>query len=517
MARFKETNKRQGQFIPVIFEEQILPGTIEHAICDIIDNHIDTSGFNIKYNNDITGAPAYPPKILLKIILVCYAKGILHSRPMEHAVATNIQLMAIAEGLSPDHSTLAAFVSSNVEQINKIFVDVLIRCAQLNLIGGEIFALDGCKISSNAAKEYSGTFSELKKKKEKLEKMLKHLIDQHISSDTTQQDVESRKKKYEEKIKKIDAFLNSHEPKQGSRGRELKSNITDNESAKMQSSRGVIQGYNGVAVVDAKSQIVVAAEAFGQGQEGGLLKGMVEQAEMNLKEASKKENMAGSVVIADTNYFSEDNIAYCEDKKIDAYIPDQYFRKRDPRFQKDYPRRKDARKNLYSQKDFIFNEESNCFICPSGKQLMYDGEKTIRGYKGRRYIAKENECHFCHLQSLCLKKNAKKRHLFIVSVPKPKTYSQKMIDKIDTPQGREMYSRRMGIVEPVFANITVHKGLQRFTLRTKKKVNVQWLLYCIVHNIGKIARFLLSFIKNMIFKPVVSHSFVYTDKKSYGT
>jgi hypothetical protein len=63
-----------------------------------------------------------------------------------------------------------------------------------------------------------------------------------------------------------------------------------------------------------------------------------------------------------------------------------------------------------------------------------------------------------------------------------------MMEKIDSPHGRKIYSRRMGIVEPVFANIKVHKGLARFTLRTKKKVNAQWLLFCLVHNIGKIAK-----------------------------
>jgi hypothetical protein len=52
-----------------------------------------------------------------------------------------------------------------------------------------------------------------------------------------------------------------------------------------------------------------------------------------------------------------------------------------------------------------------------------------------------------------------------------------MMEKIDTKYGRDMYSSRMGIVEPVFANITVHKGMNIFTLRSKKKVNVQWLLY----------------------------------------
>ncbi len=62
-----------------------------------------------------------------------------------------------------------------------------------------------------------------------------------------------------------------------------------------------------------------------------------------------------------------------------------------------------------------------------------------------------------------------------------------MRDKIDTSAGRRMYSQRMGIVEPVFANITATKGMRRFTLRGRAKVRIQWLYFTLVHNIEKIA------------------------------
>ena len=60
-----------------------------------------------------------------------------------------------------------------------------------------------------------------------------------------------------------------------------------------------------------------------------------------------------------------------------------------------------------------------------------------------------------------------------------------MRDKIDEPVNRELYSRRMQIIEPVFSHMTNCKGMNRFTLRTQKKVNAQWLLFCIVHNMWK--------------------------------
>jgi Transposase DDE domain len=65
--------------------------------------------------------------------------------------------------------------------------------------------------------------------------------------------------------------------------------------------------------------------------------------------------------------------------------------------------------------------------------------------------------------------------------------SQRMRNAIDSPHGRRLYSRRIATVEPVFANIRHHKRMSRFTLRGKAKVSTQWNLYCLVHNIEKIA------------------------------
>lgn len=86
-----------------------------------------------------------------------------------------------------------------------------------------------------------------------------------------------------------------------------------------------------------------------------------------------------------------------------------------------------------------------------------------------------------------------------------------MIEKIDTPYGRDMYSKRMGIVEPIFANIKVHKGLYYFTLRGKKKVNAQWLLFCCIHNIGKIANSMGEKFNSYIFGRDIEKYFIFSN------
>jgi hypothetical protein len=76
---------------------------------------------------------------------------------------------------------------------------------------------------------------------------------------------------------------------------------------------------------------------------------------------------------------------------------------------------------------------------------------------------------------------------------KTKTFTQKMREKIDSIKGKFEYSRRMATVEPVFADIRSSLGLDRFSLRGKKKVGIQWRFYCIVHNLLKVHRYGLGF------------------------
>ena len=85
--------------------------------------------------------------------------------------------------------------------------------------------------------------------------------------------------------------------------------------------------------------------------------------------------------------------------------------------------------------------------------------------------------------------SSKRKYLSVKVGADPRNLSREMIEKIDSDEGRATYQQRIGIVEPVFGNIRFVKGMERFTMRGKKKVNGQWLLYCLVHNIEKIKRY----------------------------
>ena len=96
MANYKEDLSYQNKFIPVDFAEQVLPGTFEYALAHIIENHLDLSGFDSWYKNDKGGSAAYPPSVMLKIILFAYSRGLISSRRIARACKTNITFMSLS-------------------------------------------------------------------------------------------------------------------------------------------------------------------------------------------------------------------------------------------------------------------------------------------------------------------------------------------------------------------------------------------------------------------------------------
>ena len=511
MARYKPYDYDQLQMIPVSLESQLAPGTLEYAIHQLIEKRIDTSVFDSKYCNDKTGRTAYDPKVLLKIVLFAYARGILHSRRMERACRENVTFMALACGQAPDHSTLASFVSSmGEERIVRLFTQVLLVCEQEGLLGGTQFSLDGLKLASNASKEWSGTTADLLKKQEKLQAKVKDAIREHREEDLGGGDPDGQReqrriRRLKRQAVRIERFLAKTAPKQGSCGKEIQSNVTDNESAKMATSHGVIQGYNAQAMVDAKRQVVVHAEALGEGQDASAVAPMLAGAERNLQAVGvAEEPLKDAIVSADTGYFSAENLEACRDAAVDAYIPDRQFRSRDPRFTEARRHRRsvDKHKQRYESKrrwfgpaDFRFDDHTQRLMCPAGQALYRCGHSYhVRGFLALSYRAPKRACRDCALRSKCLRHpHTPVRSVCVFYGKRPGSLTDAMKAKIDTPEGRRIYSRRLGTVEPVFANVRTQKRMDRFTLMGHAKVGMQWKLYCMVHNIEMILNFGTSF------------------------
>ena len=221
-----------------------------------------------------------------------------------------------------------------------------------------------------------------------------------------------------------------------------KSNRTDHESAKMATDKGVIQGYTGVAAVDAKHQIIVDAQAHGTGSEQELLLPVVA--------TLATLRTSATMLTADAGYHSEANLAALAALDVPALIADPDMRKRDERFadREDHTSapnplhdKSGATKKalpLFAPSDFTYDADARTAECPAGKSA-----RIFRGAK--------RDCAPCALRAL-----------------------------------RAQYGQRFATVEPVFATVRYNKRLDRFTPRGRTKVHGQWLLFCLGHHIEKL-------------------------------
>jgi len=512
MPRFKPYDYRQGLMVPLTLEKQMVEGSLEYALHHLIEERIDEAWFEELYANEEVGRPAYSPKLLLKVILFGYSRGIIGSRRLEVACKENITFMALACGERPDHSTLAAFVEKLDGRMERIFSEVLLVCHEEGLLRGTHLSLDGLKLAANASREWSGTFAELQLKADKLRRKIREKVAEHRRADRLDRRrpprgegtaVGEREKeraarraslqRLRQRAQRIENFLREEQAKQGARGHEVQSNVTDNDSAKMQTGHGVIQGYNAQALVDERHQIIVHAVASGTGQDHQQLASVLGGAQelLELAALSKELPLREAKLSADCNYHSEANLKACEEHGVDAYIPDNHFRQRDARFASQERHKSEHRekKGAFGIERFRYNPDKDTYTCPQGKKLTFQSanHSTGDGHRYRRYRSKARDCARCPLRRACIARGGRRKSLAIAIGSAAGTRTARMRAKIDTPEARTIYGRRLAIVEPVFANLRSNKRLDRFTYRGRAKVGVQWQLYCLVHNLEKLA------------------------------
>lgn len=268
----------------------------------------------------------------------------------------------------------------------------------------------------------------------------------------------------------------------------------------MTTSKGTIQGYNGIAINDDKHQVILQAQTWGSVGEQQTLKPALKQLHKQLTTLGTPEAMSRAKFTADSGFHSEANLAYLSETGLDSYVADTGFRSRNPLFKSSETyqiekanRRQERRKSrtkLFNADDFHFKPTEQTCRCPAGKSLWRQSKVILTGGKEYvRFTGYLKDCRDCPLQAQCMRSKPKKtgrQVQFLKDKSAVVSFTDRMKIKIDSAVGRRQYSQRLGAIEPVFGNITVNKGMNKFTLRGQEKVNAQWQMYCLVHNIEKL-------------------------------
>lgn len=211
----------------------------------------------------------------------------------------------------------------------------------------------------------------------------------------------------------------------------------------------------------------------------------------------------GLIITADTGFANEANNDYLKKHRVYVFIPDNQFRQRDPKFkdqkEKYGKRHRDivkGQRSVIPASEFELDVQKKACRCPAGNIMWLHSERHATGGKLKlSFEGKLTDCRHCPIKHDCMRNPAsadtRNGHGRQVAFPveSGKTATDWMKKRVDSHKGKLIYSHRMSVVEPVFGNIGTNKGLRRFSLRGQGKVQGQWQLYCLVHNIEKLGHY----------------------------
>ena len=332
---FIDCDRDQLFLLPPSMRDWLPEGHLVWFILDAVDQ-LDLSSFYRRYRSDGWGRAAYPPKMMVALLLYAYCTGIRSSRKIEQACQENVAFKVITGNKVPDHTTISRFRQEFQEELSGLFTEVLWLCGRAGLVKVGTVVVDGTKMAGNASLSANRTYQHLE---EEVERMMKEAeaadaAEEARVGDDVPDELVDRNKRLErlkrakeelermaaeeaaEKERERDARGVEEKPGREGRGRKSKSsdprpdpgakvNLTDPESRIMKARQGYVQGYNAQLVVT-KDQIIVAAEVVQDQNDVRQLHPMLKRAEEELEGAGIGKRP--KVVVADAGYFSEGNI-----------------------------------------------------------------------------------------------------------------------------------------------------------------------------------------------------------------
>lgn len=429
-------------------------GHLARFMADVVEA-LDLSEIYSKYEErDGRGLAAYDPRMMVRLLIYGYCRGVASSRRIERATYEDVAFRYLAADEHPDHDTIAAFRQEHLGALSELFVQVLRLCQQAGLVKLGHVALDGTKVKANASKHKAMSYERMEEAEKRLGEEVNALLAEAARVDAEEDGKYGKGKRGDElpaewarregrlaKIReakaalereakeqaaaekaRVEAQLQEREKQEQERGRKwggrkpqvpdpeqaqpdpkAQRNFTDPDSRIMKdgATKEFVQGYNAQAAVDSQAQVIVAAAVTQQTNDRQQLVPMLEQVKV----------MTGSQpqqVTADAGYFSEKNVTDPKLEGMDLLVaPDR-------------------------QKH---GEPAPCATGPP---------------------------------------------------PPGAAVAEQMRHKLRTPEGRAVYRMRKAVVEPVFGQIKERRGFRRFLLRGLARVEAEWQIICATHNLLKL-------------------------------
>lgn len=533
MKRIKDNTRDQG----ILFSEHYVGDRLspkdEVFLFEQLFDKLDIREITNAYSPE--GGSMFSPRDQLAVILFAFQKGITSSVKIAELIRYNLQFIYLAGGHIIKRRTISDFRLKHIESIRKLLNSTTRLALDSGLISPEnIFALDGSKIEANASFAMTRKKNEWKNRQKQIIDHVDKFLDKWAEQDKLEENAEEEElKRFNEiserlnKIKKQDLKKNpesedsseknesgheksdedsSAEKKESSaivKKNRIKINetdsadkylteyekidslldqydeaddnmllsLTDPDCRVMKSDSITKECYNVQAI--SNNQIIVALDVTQDENDQAQLKPMIEQLKQNL---NIKEQIK---LAADAGYNRGKNLAYIDkENSIDAYIS-MY----------DRSEKNNAEEISFHKENFIYDEDSDNWKCPSGASLEFIKEFFRDDKKIILYGCNLKTCIYCpHVKSCVTTKADTKRGFRTIEDDGYVVYRKEMKAKMQKLDSKKIYSKRSSEIEAVFGQIKNNRGFSRFRLRGLRKVRGECMIMAVAHNIGKIMK-----------------------------
>jgi transposase len=416
-------------------------------------------GFRMRKGDE--GRPNYAADLLLKVWLYGYLERIRSSRRLERACRQHVALMWLTGMNSPDHNSLWRFWKDNAGAIKAVFRQTVQVALKADLVDMVLNAVDGTKITARASTDKAWIRKKLEKRLARLDKSLDQVMAEVEKSEKEESgeyrlpEELAEKQKLRETIRENLAQLKAEERQH--------MHPEERDAQMMKNQEGTRLAYNAQAVVDSKAGVIVAGEVTTDQNDKRQLVPMLE--------AVKKEmGKVAEETAADGGYFSGEQLDSAQKAGLPVLVNLSEVQKAE------------KEGGLYHISKFVYDAENDCYQCPMGQILKYQG---TRKHKDKSYETRAYRCKNggqCPVRRDCSKDangRCVERSPFVGAILRQK-------EKQRDPSKAALLRKRMTIAEPAFARVKHLLEFRRWTMGGLEKVRAQWMFVCALVNLGRI-------------------------------
>lgn len=424
------------------------------------------------------GQPSYDPADLLKAYLYGYLNRIRSSRRLEQEAQRNLELMWLLKGLTPGYRTIANFRRDNWAALKAANREFVLLLRELDLLGGELVAIDGAFFHGDASKASIKTKKRLAEQLARLDRDIEEYGKALASNDASEEahssgDEDGGKRNGGAVADKLAALMERRTKAKADLDRLEESgktqlSTTDADARLLSKSGQVVAGYNVQIAVDAKHKLIATSEVVNDGNDTNQLHEVAAAA----KQALGVETLTA---VADTGYYNGATLKECEEGGIVAYVPP--------------PKRTGGleEQGRFTHEAFSYDAEANVYRCPAGAVLKpMNGVKiSPAGRRDVRYVSLKSVCKACDLRERCLGQKAGKRTIY-------RWEHEGVIDRHRErmKEAGTLMRQRACLAEHPFGTLKCRAGYRHFLVRGFDKVRGEWSLMALCYNLARTLKIL---------------------------